>query len=60
MCQGIGHTSNFTNGEIHDLDIKHYENQWKDALRVTLMQDKIGMLECIVEYIFVNACIHDI
>jgi hypothetical protein len=25
MCQGIGQTFQFTNGEIHDLDIWHYE-----------------------------------
>jgi hypothetical protein len=35
----------FTNSEIHDLDIEHYVNQWKDAvnryaLRITLMHSK--------------------
>jgi hypothetical protein len=30
----------FKNGEIHDLDIEHYENQLKYALRVALMHDK--------------------
>jgi hypothetical protein len=35
----------FTNGEIHDLDIEHYENQCKGALnryalRVALMHSK--------------------
>jgi hypothetical protein len=35
----------FTNDEIHNLDIEHYENQWKDAmnryaLTIALMHSK--------------------
>jgi hypothetical protein len=42
MWQDISHTFQFINGEIQDLDIEHYKNQWKDAmnryaLRVSLM-----------------------
>jgi hypothetical protein len=39
MCQGIDKIFQFSNGEIHDLDIEHSEkkNRWKDVVnRYTL------------------------